>query len=177
MFADEHLSIDHRAEDVASCHIAIERSHRQAGQICRAASEADLGNDHDLMSPRRYCDMQTFVQKLTDMGHERGVAVFFELFLLFLIQAVLFCCGIAGVVVLCNADCYRLVRPAGPFRRSIVLRLCFSFHRLLVTTHNTMQVATSPENFLITGASLIYEKNGNLSRSAADAKMKKLIFL
>lgn len=39
-----------------------------------------------------------------------------------------------------------------------------------------MQVATSPENFLITGDSLIYEKNGNLSRSAADAKMKKLIF-
>ena len=53
---------------------------------------------------------------------KRGVAVFFELFFLFLIQAVLFCCGIAGVVVLCNADCCRLVRPAGPFHRSVVLR-------------------------------------------------------
>ena len=26
---------------------------------------------HDLMSPRRYGDMQTFVQKLRDMGYER----------------------------------------------------------------------------------------------------------
>lgn len=71
LFADEHLSTNHCTEGVASCHVAIERSHRQAGQLRRAASEADLGNDHDLMSPRRYGDMQTFVQKLTDMGHER----------------------------------------------------------------------------------------------------------
>ena len=40
-----------------------------------------------------------------------------------------------------------------------------------------MREETSPKDFLITGASLIYEKNGNLSRSAADAKMKKLIFM
>ena len=26
---------------------------------------------HDLMSPRRYGDMQVFVQKLRDMGYER----------------------------------------------------------------------------------------------------------
>ena len=26
---------------------------------------------HDLMSPRRYRDMQAFVQKLRDMGYER----------------------------------------------------------------------------------------------------------
>ena len=71
LLADKHLSTDYRAEDVASCHMAVERSHRQAGQLRRAASEADLGNDHDLMSPRRYGDMQTFVQKLTNMGHER----------------------------------------------------------------------------------------------------------
>jgi ubiquinone/menaquinone biosynthesis C-methylase UbiE len=34
---------------------------------------------HDLMSPRRYGDMQTFVQKLRDMGYERvTVAVNFS---------------------------------------------------------------------------------------------------
>ena len=44
--------------------------------------------------------------------------------------------------------------------RSIVLRLCFSFHRLLVTTHNTMQEATSPENFLITKATRLFRSGG-----------------
>ena len=38
------------------------------------------------------------------------------------IQSVSPCCGIAGVEVLCSADCCRLVCPAGPFRRSVVLR-------------------------------------------------------
>ena len=36
------------------------------------------------------------------------------------------------------------------------VHLCFSFHRLLVTTHNTMQEATSPENFLITKATRLF---------------------
>ena len=38
------------------------------------------------------------------------------------IQSVPPCCGIAGVEVLCSADCCRPVCPAGPFRRSVVLR-------------------------------------------------------
>ena len=35
LFADKHLPADHRAEDVAFCHMAVERSHRQAGQLRR----------------------------------------------------------------------------------------------------------------------------------------------
>ena len=38
------------------------------------------------------------------------------------IQSVPPCCGIAGVEVLCSADCCRPVCPAGPFHRSVVLR-------------------------------------------------------
>lgn len=35
LFADKHLSTNHCTEDVASCHMAVERSHRQAGQLRR----------------------------------------------------------------------------------------------------------------------------------------------
>ena len=43
LFADQHFSADHRTEDVASCHIAIERSHRQAGQLCRQLARQGIG--------------------------------------------------------------------------------------------------------------------------------------
>ena len=40
------------------------------------------------------------------------------------------------------------------------VHLCFSFHRLLATTHNAMQEATSPENFLITKATRLLRAGG-----------------
>ena len=43
LFADEHLPADHRAEEVASCHMAIECSHRQAGQLCRQLARQGIG--------------------------------------------------------------------------------------------------------------------------------------
>ena len=42
-FADEHLSTDYRAEDVASCHMAVERSHGQAGQLRRQLARQGIG--------------------------------------------------------------------------------------------------------------------------------------
>lgn len=63
------------------------------------------------------------------------------------IQSVPPCCGIAVVVVFCNADCCRPVCPAGPFRRSVVLRLCFSFHCLLVLFIGTLSFRPQKTNF------------------------------
>ena len=43
LLADKHLPTNHRTEDVAFCHVAVDRSHRQAGQLCRQLARQGIG--------------------------------------------------------------------------------------------------------------------------------------